>query len=181
MTDPVLFTERLILRPPVAEDFEAWADFHADPETMRHLGGVQPRATAWRSLCTMAGAWTVRGYAMFAMIERDTGRWIGRAGPWMPEGWPGTEIAWGIAREFEGKGFAFEAAVASIDYAVDVLGWTDIIHTIAPDNIASIRLAQRLGSTNRGPTQLPPPLAHMPVDCWGQSAADWRARRSVLS
>lgn len=177
MNGPVLFTERLILRPPAAEDFEAWADFHADSKTMHFLGGVQARGAAWRSLCAMVGAWSVRGYAMFSMIERSSGQWIGRTGPWMPEGWPGTEVGWGVARAFAGKGYAREAAIASIDYAVEVLGWTDIIHTIDPENAASIALARRLGASNRGPTRLPAPLEHLPVDAWGQSAAEWRARR----
>lgn len=176
MTGPILFTERLMLRPLNGEDFEPWAAFQADPESMRFLGDVQNRAEAWRSLCTMAGAWSVRGYSMFALIERGTGRWIGRVGPWQPEGWPGTEVGWGVAREFAGQGYAYEAAVAAIDYAVDVLGWTDIIHTIDPDNLPSIRLAQRLGAVNRGPTRLPPPYEDAPVDAWGQSAAEWKAR-----
>jgi len=62
---PVLFTPRLMLRPLAAADFEAWAAFHADSETMRFLGGAQGRAVAWRSLCSMAGAWTIRGFSMF--------------------------------------------------------------------------------------------------------------------
>ncbi|MDB5426266.1 MAG: N-acetyltransferase, partial [Phenylobacterium sp.] len=45
---PILETDRLILRAPVAEDFEAWAAFAADEETMRHLGGPQARSVAWR-------------------------------------------------------------------------------------------------------------------------------------
>jgi RimJ/RimL family protein N-acetyltransferase len=96
-------------------------------------------------------------------------------------GWPGTEIGWGIARAFVGKGYAYEAAVATMDYAVDILGWDDVIHTIDPDNAASIALARRLGSTNRGPTALPPPLEGYRVDAWGQSAAAWRARRSRIA
>jgi RimJ/RimL family protein N-acetyltransferase len=175
MTLPVLFTERLMLRPLNGEDFEAWAAFQADAETMRFLGGVQNRAEAWRSLCTMAGAWSVRGYSMFALIERSTGRWVGRVGPWQPEGWPGTEVGWGVAREYAGKGYAHEAAVAAMNYAVEVLGWTDIIHTIDPDNLSSIRLARRLGAVNRGPTRLPPPYEDAPVDAWGQTAAEWKA------
>ncbi len=64
----------------------------------------------------------------------------------------------------------------AMDYAVDVLGWDDIIHTIDPANRLSIRLAERLGSANRGPTRLPPPVDGFTVDAWGQSAAEWRAR-----
>ena len=122
-----------------------------------------------------------RGYSMFSVIERDSGRWVGRIGPWQPEGWPGTEVGWGVDRRFAGKGYAYEAAVAAIDYAVDVLGWTNMIHTIDPDNLASIRLAERLGSTNRGPSALPDPLAHFRVDAWGESADQWRARRTAMT
>jgi RimJ/RimL family protein N-acetyltransferase len=81
---PILFTRNLILRPANGEDFEAWAAFHADEETMRFLGGTQVRAIAWRGLCALAGAWTVRGYAMFSVIERESGRWAGGVGPWRP-------------------------------------------------------------------------------------------------
>ena len=178
-TGPILVTERLILRPPAPEDFDGWAAFSADAETMRFLGGVQSRAVAWRGFCTMAGAWQLSGIAMFSLIERGTGTWIGRVGPWQPEGWPGREVGWGVARAYAGRGFAHEAAVASMDYAVDVLGWDDVIHTIAPDNDASIALARRLGSVNRGPGRLPDPMAHQPVDIWGQSAEQWRARRGA--
>ena len=177
MTHPVLFTERLILRPPAPEDFKPWAAFHADPETMEFLGGVQERSTAWRGLCAMRGAWDIAGFAMFSLIDRESGRWIGRVGPWQPDGWPGTEIGWGIAREFAGRGYAHEAAVAAMDYAVDMLGWSDVIHTIHPDNVASIALAKKLGAINRGPTMLPPPMQVFRVDAWGQTADDWRARR----
>ena len=178
MNGPILFTERMVLRPLSGEDAEGWYAFHDDAVTMRHLGGVQNRSVAWRGLCTMAGAWAISGFSMFSLIERGTGRWIGRVGPWMPEGWPGTEVGWGVAREFAGKGYAYEAAVATIDYAIDVLGWDDVIHTIAPDNVASAALAARLGSANRGATRLPAPLDAYPVDNWGQSAAQWRARRA---
>lgn len=177
MTAPVLHTERLILRRPAAEDFGAWAAFCADAETMRFLGGAQGRAVAWRTMCTFAGAWDVRGFGMFSVIARDTGAWIGRIGPWQPEGWPGTEVGWGIAPAYAGRGYAREAAIATINYAVDTLGWNDVIHTIHPDNAASIALARRLGSVNRGPVTLPTPLADARVDAWGQSAAEWRARR----
>jgi RimJ/RimL family protein N-acetyltransferase len=172
---PFLMTERLILRPPSAEDFEGWAAFHADPETMRFLGGVQGRAEAWRSLCAMAGAWTIRGFAMFSMIRRDTGEWIGRTGPWYPDGWPAREVGWGIAREYAGKGYAAEAAGASIQYAFDVLGWDAVIHIIDPANAPSIALAERMGSTNQGPTQMPPPFHEFKVDAYGQSKEEWQA------
>ena len=179
MIGPILFTERLVLRPPQPEDFEGWAAFQADEAATRFVGGVQLRAPAWRSFCAMAGAWTIRGFAMFSMIERASGRWIGRTGPWQPEGWPGTEVGWGVLSGYAGRGYAHEAAVASIDYAIDILGWTDVMHCIDPENLPSIRLAERLGAVNRGPTVLPPPYEEARVDAWGQTAAEWRVRRQA--
>lgn len=179
MTHPVLFTERLVLRRPEAQDLDGWAAFAADPVATEHLGGPVERSVAWRQLCTMAGAWEISGFGMFSVIERATGRWVGRLGPWQPEGWPGTEVGWGVAGEFfAGRGYAYEGAVAAMDYAVDVLGWTQVIHTIAPDNVRSWKLAQRLGSSNGGPTRLPAPYVDTRVDAWGQSAGQWRANRA---
>lgn len=177
-TGPYIVTERLILRPPAKEDLDGFAVFHADEQSMRFLGGkVQSRAEAWRMLCTLSGSWNINGFAFFSCILRDTGTWIGRVGPWHPEGWPGNEIGWGILREYEGRGFAYEAAAASMDFAVDQLGWTDIIHTIHPDNLGSIAVAKKLGAANRGPTRLPPPIEDVRVDAWGQTAGQWRSHR----
>jgi RimJ/RimL family protein N-acetyltransferase len=174
---PTLETERLILRPTAASDFDRWCDFLSDEPTARYIGGVQPPAVVWRTMMTMAGAWTLTGVGMFSLIEKSTGQWVGRIGPWRPHGWPGAEVGWSLHRDAHGKGYALEAAVASMDYAVDVLGWDDIIHTIAPENAASAKLAARLGSTNRGPGRLPAPLDIYDVNVWGQTAAEWRASR----
>jgi RimJ/RimL family protein N-acetyltransferase len=174
---PLLVTQRLILRPPAPEDFDAWAAFHEDEDNMRHLGGVKSRSEAWQSLCSLAGAWHIRGFSMFSLVSRETGQWIGRVGPWQPEGWPGAEVGWGVAREFAGQGFACEAAVATIDYAFDLLGWDEVIHVIDPDNKGSIALAGRLGARNQGPTRLPKPLDKFRVDKYGQSKQEWQQSR----
>jgi len=176
---PVLETERLTLRLPQASDLDSWTAMNADSETMRFIGGVAGRSETWRQLCTMRGAWDIAGFAMFSVIERATGAWVGRLGPWEPEGWPGKEVGWGVAPQFAGRGYAYEATVAAMDYAFDVLGWPNVIHTIDPANHRSIALAKRLGSTNQGPTRLPDPFQDAPVDAWGQSAGQWRARRNV--
>ena len=172
----MLETARLILRPPRAEDFEPWAAFMADEEAARHLGGPASRPLAWRSFLTMTGAWPIQGFSLFSVIEKTTGQWLGRIGPWAPEGWPGTEIAWGLARAAWGEGYATEAASATIDWAFDQLGWHEIIHTIAPDNVASQAVARRLGSSLRGPRRLPEPFVESPIEIWGQTRAQWRGR-----
>ena len=175
---PVLETERLILRVPQRSDFEAWVALHADAEVMRFLGGVQGPELTWRSVCAMTGAWTIEGFSMFSIIEKSTGNWIGRLGPWRPHGWPGTEIGWALTRSAWGNGYATEGAAAAMDYAVDQLGWTEIIHTILPENEASIRVAERLGSRYLRQAPTPPPFEGMLWDVYGQSADEWRNRRS---
>lgn len=175
--DICIETERLVLRPPVAGDFDAWAGFAADAETMRFLGGVQSRALSWRGFAAMAGSWALYGFGMFSVIERSTGKWIGRVGPWRPEGWPGNEIGWGIISWAQRQGYAREAAVASMDFAFDQLGWTDVIHCIEDVNVASAALATSLGSRPRGPTQLPPPHDKLTMLKWGQTREEWRRRR----
>ncbi len=176
MTGPVLETKRLTLRPIAMEDFPRWAEMMGDPEAAKFLGGAQPAAVAWRGFMSMAGAWSLTGVSMFSLVERDTGLWLGRIGPWQPHGWPGTEVGWGLHPDAQGKGYGVEAATATINYAFDVLGWTDVIHCIDPDNTPSQRLAERIGSRNLGPTRLPPPFHELPIDRWGQSREEWRAR-----
>jgi RimJ/RimL family protein N-acetyltransferase len=178
MSGPILETERLFLRPPLAGDLDGWARLSGDEEAARFIGGIQPRAGAWRSMAAMAGSWALHGFGMFSVVEKASGRWIGRLGPWRPEGWPGTEIGWGLVRSAWGKGYAAEGAAAATDWAIGTLGWTDIIHCIDRANLPSIRLAERLGSRRRGPGRLPAPFSDAVIDIWGQSADEWRARRA---
>jgi RimJ/RimL family protein N-acetyltransferase len=178
MLGPTLETARLILRPPIAADLDGWAELMGDEQTARFIGGVQPRAAAWRGMAAMAGSWALNGFAMFSVIERSSGRWLGRLGPWQPEGWPGTEVGWGLVRSAWGRGFAAEGSEAAIDWSFEHLGWSEVIHCIDPANAPSIRLAERLGATHRGPSRLPAPFEHAPVDIWAQTREEWRSRRA---
>ena len=173
-----ILTPRLLLRPLQMPDFEGWAAFMADPEATRFLGGAQPRALAWRGFMTMAGAWHLQGFAMFSVIERSSQRWIGRLGAWMPDGWPGTEVGWGIIRDCWGRGYALEGATAAIDWAFDELGWSNVIHAIDSRNGASQAVARKLGSELTGTARLPAPIDTV-VELWGQSRATWRAMRKA--
>ncbi|BBB12386.1 GNAT family N-acetyltransferase [Sphingopyxis sp. FD7] len=177
LNGPLLVTERLILRPPAAEDFDAFAAMCAEEETMRFIGGVCPRSAAWRQWCTLAGAWHIRGFSMFSVIERASGEWVGRLGPWEPDGWPAPEIGYGVRAKFAGKGYAFEGCIAACDFAVEFLKWPELMHSIDPANTRSQALATRLGARNSGPTRLPAPFEDAPVDAWTQSADAWRSKR----
>ena len=171
-----LETPRLILRPPRLDDLDAWSEMMSDEPSARFIGGVMPRSVCWRQLMTLIGAWHAQGFAMFSVMEKESGRWIGRVGPWQPEGWPGTEIGWAIVRDCWGRGYAVEGATAATNWAFDMLGWSNIIHSIAPENFSSQRVAQKLGSRHLGPGRLPPPYSDDRVDLWGQTLEEWRQR-----
>jgi RimJ/RimL family protein N-acetyltransferase len=171
-----LETPRLILRPPRLEDFEDWARFQGDEVATKFVGGPQARGLAWRTFMCMCGAWAMTGVAMFSVIEKQSGRWVGRLGPWHPEGWPDDEVGWSIAREHWGKGYASEGAAAAMDYAFDVLGWDKVIHVIDPLNAASIGVAKKLGSTLLRRVTLPAPFEAAICDAWGQTREQWTRR-----
>lgn len=173
---PRLETPRLILRGLDPEaDFEAYAAMLADPETARFIGGVADRAQAWRGMALVIGHWAIRGYGMFAVEERASGRFVGRVGPWYPGEWPGREIGWTIVRDCWGQGYAVEAAGAAMDWALDSLGWERPIHVIQAENLASVRVAEKLGARLLERIDSLPGFGTA-ADIWGQSAADWRAR-----
>ena len=174
---PTLVTERLILRPPERRDFDAYAEMASDAETMRFLGGPVVRSAAWRTFVGFAGAWVMQRFGMFSVLEKSTGAWIGRIGPLQPEGWPGPEVGWGIHRRYWGKGYATEAAAASLDYVFDELGWDRVIHCIEANNEPSIRVARRLGSEKVGEANLPPPFEQVHVDLYGQTRDEWCGRQ----
>ena len=175
---PVLETERLVLRPPMTDDFERWAEMMADADAARFIGGVAPKPVAWRIVTQVRGAWALTGVSMFSVIEKASNLWVGRVGPWQPYAWPGREVGWGLHPDAWGKGYALEAAVAAMDYAFDSLGWTAVIHCINPENARSQALARRLGSAIQGRAPMPPPLDHETVDLWGQSREEWGRNRS---
>jgi RimJ/RimL family protein N-acetyltransferase len=142
---PRLETDRLILRGWSEADLDPFAAMAADPEVMRHLGEPQDRAGSWRAMALHAGHWALRGYGNWAVERRADGVLLGRAGLWNPEGWPGLELGWKLARHAWGHGYATEAARAAMGWAWSALGATELISLIRPENERSARVAERLG------------------------------------
>jgi len=151
-----LQTERLILRMFRDQDFEEYARSCADPEITRYLGEGRPleRWEAWRSMAMILGHWQLRGYGPWAIEERATGNFVGRIGFFYPEGWPGFELGWVLGRVFWGKGYATEGARRALDYAFAEMGRDHVISLIHPENRASIKVAERIGETLEGHTEL---------------------------
>jgi RimJ/RimL family protein N-acetyltransferase len=145
---PTITTDRLRLRGFEERDFPAYRAMVADPEVMRFLGDGRPlgEIEAWRQLAQILGHWLLRGFGLWAVEEKVSGKLVGRVGLLEPSGWPGFEVAYTIARPSWHQGYARESAQAALEYARTVLGRTDIISIIRPDNAASIRVATGLGA-----------------------------------
>jgi RimJ/RimL family protein N-acetyltransferase len=146
---PVLETERLKLRGHRLEDFVHCAAMWADPEVTRYIGGKPyTEEESWARLLRYAGHWSLLGFGYWIVEEEATGNFIGEVGfadykrdlPAL-KGIP--EIGWAFTTQASGKGYATEAVRAAV-------AWSDahfvsprtacIIH---PENVASIRVAEK--------------------------------------
>jgi RimJ/RimL family protein N-acetyltransferase len=169
-----LETERLTLRMPTEQDFEAYAKMLGDPEVMRYIGDGKPltRPFAWRNLALMIGHWHLRGYGLWTVVERASGEVVGRIGCWNPEGWPGFEVGWTLRRASWGKGYATEGAGAALRFAFERAGQLEVISCIHPDNAPSVRVAGRLGECLRERVEIlgtPALVFHFTKDKWEAS------------
>ena len=146
---PLTFqTDRLLFRQFHDSDLDAYADMNADPEVRRYLDGrVLERDQAWREMAMFLGHWELRGYGLWAAELKRTGEFVGRIGLNNPEGWPGLEVGWALARQHWGHGYATEGGRAAMEHAFESLGINHIISVIHPDNRPSIQVAERLGET----------------------------------
>ena len=164
MSQPVLHTARLTLRPPAARDWPQAKAFFTSPRA-EALGGVFTEGKAWRTLAAEIGHWSMLGFGMWAVTRTGDDTCLGLIGPWCPVDWPETEIGWMIwDAGLEGTGIATEAARAAIAHAYGTLGWETVVHYIAPGNTRSIRLAEKLGAAldpdAPGPTAYPGTLVY---------------------
>src|ERR1700692_4286364 len=148
LNGPVIETERLKLRMWCEADIEPNTAMLADPASGRFITAdgkpVTDAFVGWRNAAIMSGHWALYGFGMFVVEEKSSGKFVGRVGPWFPPGWPGFEVGWGIATEFRGKGYALEAARASIDWVFEIFDIDEIVHSIDCGNTAAQAGARRL-------------------------------------
>lgn len=127
----------------------------ADPEVMHFLGGKpMNELEAWRHMASLMGHWYFRGYGVWAVEEKRSQRLVGRIGFMHPAGWPGFELGWTLGRDSWGQGYAIEGARRALEYAFTEMGRDHVISCIAPDNVRSIKVAERLGEKVEGKTEL---------------------------
>lgn len=142
-------TERLQLRRFQAGDAEAFAAINADPLVVRYLGGKLDRAASDKLLARIMAHWDEHGFGPWAAELRDDGRMIGFVGlsipRFLPAVLPAVEAGWRLASDVWGRGLATEGGRAGIAWGFGGLGLDRIISIIDPENIASVRVAEKLG------------------------------------
>lgn len=143
---PTLATRRLVLRPVGANDFAAYERLMTSSRS-RGMGGPYSRREAWGMFCHDIAGWTLFGHGALMVDLRETGECVGQVGinhgPLFPE----KELGWLVYAGFEGRGYATEAAAALRDWAAQALGCMGLVSYVHPSNLASIRVAERLGAT----------------------------------
>jgi len=172
---PLIETARLKLRPWRGADIAPNSAMLSDPGTARFIAAdgkpVTTELAGWRNAAVMSGHWALHGFGMFVVEEKSSGHFVGRVGPWFPPGWPGFEVGWGIASGFRGKGYAVEAARASIDWSFATFDLDRIVHCIDQENTASQAVARRLGAEKGHAFDL---FGHV-ADVWITSRDKWQA------
>jgi RimJ/RimL family protein N-acetyltransferase len=142
----VIETDRLVLRPMTADDVDELVAIHAEPQVARFMGDFD-RAAALELVELNERAWSEHGRARLAVVDRATGRLLGRSGL---RYWPQfreTEVGWVLRPDAWGQGLATEAARACADWGFQNLDIPYLTAMIRPDNVRSIRVAERLGMT----------------------------------
>ncbi len=149
MTPPVIETARLRLRGPQLEDFDAYAALFASQRS-RFIDGPKSRREAWDEFASDCATWILRGFGSWSVDTLDKGELAGWVGIVFPERYEEPELGWVLLEAFEGRGYAYEAALAARAYAGTHFGLDRLVSFISVGNTRSIRLAERLGAHREG-------------------------------
>lgn len=145
MNAPTLQTARLVLRPMILADFPAIAAFLATDRS-QYMGGPYDLRAAWGWFCHDVALWSLAGHG--ALMVEAGGVVVGQvginAGPLFPE----TELGWWLFDGHEGRGYATESAAALRDWGFANLSVGSLVSYVYPDNLASARVALRLGAVS---------------------------------
>lgn len=158
---PTLTTDRLILRGPAAQDAEAFVEFFGSDRAI-YVGGPKPPRQSWLLFAAEIGHWAIRGYGMWTVTTKDDDRALGLVGMYNPKDWPEQELGWILFPEAEGKGIAYEAALAARRYAYQTMGWQTAVSYIDEPNTRSRTLAEKLGC--KRDEQAEPPQPQIPSE-----------------
>jgi RimJ/RimL family protein N-acetyltransferase len=139
-------TNRLLLRLWNEGDFDKFAEYYADENNAKYVGGQKNIDEAWRHFALQIGHWQLKGFGYWAVDEKSSGNFVGCVGLWQSAGWPELELGYWLLKEYQGKGYAYEAALKCKEYARKVLNARSLVSYIDPSNSPSIKLAEKMGA-----------------------------------
>ena len=142
---PVIETERLRLRGPRLVDFAPMEAYWATDRSV-YEDGPKDRNRAWEDFATSFGLWLIRGYGPWSIEMKASGAFLGAVGVFHPAWCVEPDLGWSLVAEAEGKGIAYEAALAARAWAYANTDVARLVSNIDRGNARSIRLAQRLGA-----------------------------------
>jgi RimJ/RimL family protein N-acetyltransferase len=149
---PTLETERLRLRELRLDDFEAVHAMWCEPLVYKHiLGRASTREESWNGILRVNGHWKLLGYGFWAVEEKQSGKFVGDMGfadcrrDIIPSLDHTPELGWVLAKAYHGKGYATEALTVIVDWGDKNLKQKTTACIIAPENTASIRVAEKIG------------------------------------
>ena len=130
------------------EDADLMLAVWNDPAFFQYVGDRGIRTLEQAEETLLSGAFSLyeeHSYGPFRLALKADDMEIGTCGLFRREGYEEPDIGWSVLPEFGRQGYAYEAASAVLEYASSVLGLTRILAFIAPENVPSIRLAEKLG------------------------------------
>jgi ribosomal-protein-alanine N-acetyltransferase len=149
VTELHLMTPRLELRALVFDDLDALASLLGDAAALTYWGPPLTRNESRSWIERNLRRYENDGFGRCAIVLRATGELVGDCGliATLVEGRPEVELGWIVRRSHQGKGIATEAAAAWRDYAFDTMGLERIVSMVSEKNVASRRVAEKLGMT----------------------------------
>lgn len=145
----ILETERLILREINPDDRKELFALHSDPEVQQYTGEAVVKSIEEidRAIAGRLKNYIEDGFGRLAVIRKGTDEFLGWAGlTYLPE-FGEVDLGYRFKKEFWGKGFATEASEAILAYGFTELNLDEIVAISFPENIASIRVMEKVGMT----------------------------------
>ncbi|MEO0374426.1 MAG: GNAT family N-acetyltransferase [Cyanobacteria bacterium P01_A01_bin.17] len=144
----ILFeTKRIICRRLLSSDVDEMYAVYSDADAMRWVDDGQPiqKDECRKWLTVTQNNYALRGYGMSTLVSREDRAVIGFCGLVHPDNQPEAEIKYALHRRFWGAGFATEAVKAMLEYGRREFQMSEVIATVASENIASRRVLLKAG------------------------------------
>lgn len=144
----VIETERLILRKFTLDDAAFMLELLNTPAWLRFIGDRNVRAIEEADQYLLDGnikSYQEYGFGFYVVVIKETNESIGTCGIKKREGLDDIDIGFGFFPKFMGNGYGYEAASATLDYALNVLKIKRIVAIVDPENVASIGLIKKIG------------------------------------